>query len=97
MFATQQHLFPPQHGAEDPAFPDDEPEFFGGQKVNDCSRRSRPRSTPIRVAAVHGYAYTNCNETSEAIADKGDLGAGLDAWQDALVGYGDQQGFTVNG
>ena len=32
-----------------------------------------------------------------AIAEKGDLAAGLDAWQDALVSYGEEQGFTVNG
>jgi multiple sugar transport system substrate-binding protein len=31
----------------------------------------------------------------KAIADKGDLSAGLDAWQKSLVSYGKQQGFTV--
>jgi multiple sugar transport system substrate-binding protein len=30
-------------------------------------------------------------------AAHGDLGAGLDAWQKALVDYGTAQGFTVNG
>ena len=44
------------------------------------------------------FAYSNFNETfGAAVAAKGDLAAGLDAWQDALVDYGTQQGFTVNG
>ena len=44
------------------------------------------------------YAYTTFNETfGAAVAAKGDLSAGLDAWQDTLVDYGTQQGFTVNG
>ena len=32
----------------------------------------------------------------KAAADKTDLGAGLDAWQQAVVTYAQQQGFTVN-
>ena len=44
------------------------------------------------------FAYTSFNETfGAAVAAKGDLAAGLDAWQDALVDYATQQGFTVNG
>jgi multiple sugar transport system substrate-binding protein len=31
----------------------------------------------------------------KAIADKGDIAAGLDQWQDLLVKYGKDQGFTV--
>jgi multiple sugar transport system substrate-binding protein len=43
------------------------------------------------------FAYTNFNETFGAeVAAHGDLGAGLDAWQAALVDYATQQGFTVN-
>ena len=50
------------------------------------------------MAAVHGLRLHSFNETiGIAIAEKGDLAAGLDAWQDALVSYGEEQGFTVNG
>ena len=44
------------------------------------------------------FAYTNFNETfGAAVAAKGDLSAGLDAWQDAIVAYANQQGFKVSG
>ena len=32
-----------------------------------------------------------------AYTDKSDLNAALQAWQDALIEYGNAQGFTVNG
>jgi len=44
------------------------------------------------------FAYSSGNDTfGAAVAAKGDLSAGLDAWQAALVDYAKQQGFTVNG
>ena len=43
------------------------------------------------------FAYSSGNDTfGAAVAAKGDLAAGLDAWQAALVDYAKQQGFTVN-
>ena len=99
-FATEQFLFPAQNDVlSDPAFLDQESEFFGGQKVNALfSDISTTVDTEFQWLPYMEYAFTSWNETiGMAIAEKGDLAAGLDAWQDALVSYGEDQGFTVNG
>ena len=42
------------------------------------------------------FAYSSFSETvGKAIADKTDLAAGLQAWQEDLVSYAEAQGFTV--
>jgi multiple sugar transport system substrate-binding protein len=42
------------------------------------------------------YVYSTYEETmGTVIADKGDLAAALDDWQDQLVKYATDQGFTV--
>jgi len=100
LFATQQHFFPTAISVlEDPAFAGDEPEFYGGQKVNELfAEISGTVDTDWQWLPYMEYAYTTFNETfGAAVAAKGDLSAGLDAWQDTLVEYGTQQGFTVNG
>ena len=100
LFATQQHFFPTAVSVlEDPAFAGDEPEFYGGQKVNELfAEISETVDTDWEWLPFMEFAYTSFNETfGAAVAAKGDLSAGLDAWQDALVEYGTQQGFTVNG
>jgi multiple sugar transport system substrate-binding protein len=100
MFATEQFLFPAQNDVlSDPAFLDLESEFFGGQRVNALfSEISATVDTEFEWLPYMEYAYTSFEETiGMAIAEKGDLAAGLDAWQDALVSYGEEQGFTVNG
>jgi multiple sugar transport system substrate-binding protein len=100
LFATQQHFFPTAISVlEDPAFAGDEPDFYGGQKVNQLfADISATVDTDWQWLPYMEYAYTTFNETfGAAVAAKGDLSAGLDAWQDTLVEYGTQQGFTVNG
>jgi multiple sugar transport system substrate-binding protein len=44
------------------------------------------------------YANSIYGDTvGKAYQSKSDLNAGLKSWQDALVTYGNQQGFQVNG
>ena len=100
MFATEQFLFPAQNEVlSDPAFLDQESEFFGGQRVNALfAEISTTVDTEFQWLPYMEFAFTSLEETvGVAIAEKGDLAAGLDAWQDALVSYGEEQGFTVNG
>jgi multiple sugar transport system substrate-binding protein len=99
-FSTQQFLFPTANKVlEDPAFVDQEPEFYGGQKVNELfAGISDTVDTEFEWLPYMDFAYSSFTDTfGAAVAAKGDLAAGLDAWQDALVEYGTQQGFTVNG
>jgi multiple sugar transport system substrate-binding protein len=99
LFATKQHFFPTANSVlEDPAFIGDEPEFYGGQKVNELFAQISTTVDPDwQWLPFMEFAYTNFNETFGAqVAAHGDLGAGLDAWQAALVDYATQQGFTVN-
>ena len=43
------------------------------------------------------YANSIFSDTvGQAYANKSDLNAGLSTWQDQLVQYGNDQGFTVN-
>lgn len=99
-FATEQFLFPPQVDIlADPAFVDAESPFYGGQQVNKLfAEISTTVDTEFEWLPYMDFAYSSFDETvGKAIADKGDIVAGLDAWQDALVDYGTQQGFTVEG
>ena len=100
LFATQQNFFPTALSVlEDPEFAAQEPEFYGGQKVNELfAEISDTVDTEWEWLPYMEFAYSSFNETfGAAVAAKGDLAAGLDDWQDALVEYGTQQGFTVNG
>ncbi|MET1051351.1 MAG: sugar ABC transporter substrate-binding protein [Mycetocola sp.] len=96
--ATEQFLFPPQVSVlEDPAFVDLESEFYGGQKVNQLfSEISETVDTDFQWLPFMDYVYSTYEETmGSVIADKGDLAAALDDWQDQLVSYAEDQGFTV--
>ncbi len=100
LFSTQQFLFPTANSVlTDPTFVDQEPEFYGGQKVNELfAGISDTVDTEFQWLPYMDYAYSSFTEIfGAAVTAKGDLSAGLDAWQDALVEYGTQQGFTVNG
>lgn len=96
--ATEQFLFPPQVSVlEDPAFVDQESEFYGGQKVNQLfSEISETVDTEFQWLPFMDYVYSTYEETmGSVIADKGDIAAALDTWQDQLVKYAEDQGFTV--
>ncbi|MCU1509208.1 MAG: multiple sugar transport system substrate-binding protein [Gaiellales bacterium] len=98
-FATKQFLWPTANSvAADPSFVNQKAPFYGGQTVNKTfAEISNTVDTKFQWLPYMDYAYSSFNDTlGKAIADKGDLSAGLDAWQKALVDYGTQQGFTVN-
>jgi multiple sugar transport system substrate-binding protein len=98
-FANKQFLFPTLNATlKDPAFVDTAAPFYGGQKVNALfANISTTVDTKFDWLPYMDYAYSSYTETmGKALAAKGDLSAGLDAWQKALVTYGTQQGFSVN-
>lgn len=99
LFTTQQNFFPTEVSVlEDPVFVDQKSDFYGGQQVNKLfAEISTTVDTDWQWLPFMEFAYSSFNETfGAAVAAKGDLAAGLDAWQDALVDYAKQQGFTVN-
>ncbi|MDL5351604.1 extracellular solute-binding protein [Microbacterium sp. zg-YB36] len=96
--ATEQFLFPPQVSVlEDPAFVDLKSEFYGGQEVNKLfAEISETVDTDFQWLPFMDYVYSSYEETmGTQIAAKGDIAAALDAWQDQLVSYAEDQGFTV--
>lgn len=82
----------------DPAFVDQESEYFGGQQINQvltqaaADVRSGWQYLPYQVYANSIFGDT----VGQSYQSKSDLNAGLQAWQDQLVSYGNDQGFTVN-
>ena len=98
LFATQQHFFPTAVSVlKDPKFVDDKPDFYGGQKVNELFAGISDTVDPDwQWLPFMEFAYSSFNETfGAAVEAHGDLSAGLDDWQKALVDYAKQQGFTV--
>lgn len=96
--ATEQFLFPPQVSVlEDPAFVNQESAFYGGQKVNELfSNISETVDTDFQWLPFMDYVYSTYEETiGTVVADKGDIAAALDIWQDQLVKYAEDQGFIV--
>jgi multiple sugar transport system substrate-binding protein len=82
----------------DPEFVDKKDPYFGGQPVNQVL-------TAAADSVVEGwqylpfqlYANTIFGDTvGKSYQAHSDLNEGLVAWQDALVDYGNQQGFQVN-
>jgi len=98
-FANKQFLFPTSSATlTSTDFTDQKAAFYGGQQVNKLfAGISGTVDTKFEWLPYMDYAYSSYNETvGKALAAKGDLSAGLDAWQTALVSYGTQQGFSVN-
>jgi multiple sugar transport system substrate-binding protein len=96
--ATEQFLYPPQNSVlEDPAFLEQESPFYGGQQVNKLfAEISETVDTDFQWLPFMDYVYSSYDEVvGSVIADKGDIAAALDAWQDQLVSYAEDQGFTV--
>ena len=98
MLTQKQSLFPTNNAVlQSSAFANAKSAFYGGQQVNKLfSQISTTVNTKFEWLPFTDYAYSSFNDTlGDAIAKKGDLSAGLDAWQAALVSYATQQGFTV--
>lgn len=96
--ATEQFLFPPQVSVlEDPAFVDQESAFYGGQKVNQLfADISQTVDTDFQWLPYMDFVYSSYEDTlGTVLTEKGDIAAALDVWQDQLVDYATDQGFTV--
>lgn len=74
------------------------PEYFGGQKINEVLAQAADDVVegwsylPYQVYANSIFGDT----VGQSYQNGTDLNEGLSAWQDALVQYGDEQGFSVN-
>ena len=82
----------------DPAFVDKASDYFGGQAINQVLTEASGdvvkgwQYLPFQVYANSIYGDT----VGQAYSTKGDLNEGLKAWQEQLVTYGNDQGFSVN-
>jgi multiple sugar transport system substrate-binding protein len=97
--ATEQFLFPASNEIlKDPKFAEQAAPFYGGQKVNAEFTKISATVTPdFGWPPFYDFVNSNFADTmGKAIADKKDLVAGLQAWQDACVKYAKDQGFTVS-
>ncbi|MGX5696749.1 ABC transporter substrate-binding protein [Agromyces soli] len=83
---------------DDPEFVGYESEYFGGQKINEVlTQASKDVSSGWQYLPYQVYANSIYGDTvGQSYANKTDLNEGLAAWQDQLVDYGNEQGFTVN-
>ncbi|ROR46548.1 ABC transporter substrate-binding protein [Kitasatospora cineracea] len=96
--ANKQSLYPTTISTlSSPAFTDAKSDFYGGQQVNkffaDVSS-TVPQNQ--KYVPFEDYVNSSYNDTlGKAIADHGDLKAALSAWQQQLVTYAKQQGFSV--
>lgn len=98
MFAQEQFLFPAALSVlENPEFTDQQVEFFGGQEVNGIFAEISDTVDPtFEWLPFMEFAYSSYNETvGVAFEQKGDAVGALDEWQQQLVDYATEQGFTV--
>jgi multiple sugar transport system substrate-binding protein len=98
MMANKQFLFPTTNGTlQNPAFSQQAAPFYGGQQVNKLfADISKTVPEDFHWLPFMDYAYSSGSETvGKAIANKGDMVGALKTWQDQLVSYAKQQGFTV--
>jgi multiple sugar transport system substrate-binding protein len=79
-------------------FLDAAPEYFGGQKINEVLAKAADSVvTGWQYLPFQVYGNSIFGDTvGQAYANKSDLNSGLQKWQDALVQYGNAQGFSVN-
>jgi multiple sugar transport system substrate-binding protein len=75
------------------------PEYFGGQKINEVLvDGAKNVATGWQYLPFQVYANSIYGDTvGQAYTSNSSLNPGLQAWQKALVTYGNQQGFTVSG
>lgn len=83
---------------EDPAFLEEAPEYFGGQQINQVLVEASKNVVPgWEYLPYQVYANSVFPDTvGQAYANRSDLNAGLQAWQENLISYGESQGFDVN-
>jgi multiple sugar transport system substrate-binding protein len=96
--ANEQFLFPPTKSTlVDTAFTSQASAFYGGQKVNEFfAGVSDTVDKNFQWLPFMDYVNSSFTDTlGKAIANAGDLRAGLTTWQSQVVTYAKQQGFTV--
>ncbi|WP_035699025.1 ABC transporter substrate-binding protein [Glycomyces tenuis] len=98
--ATEQFLFPTTKAVlQNPDFTGQEPDFYGGQTVNqvfaDISETYLPDFTwsPFQSQVYADYG----NTVSAAFTQRGDAVAALADWESRITEYALNQGFTVEG
>ncbi|MGW5718330.1 ABC transporter substrate-binding protein [Amycolatopsis sp. NPDC003865] len=81
-----------------PAFVDEAVPYFGGQKINQVlTQASKDVAPGWTYLPYQTYANSIFSDTAgKAYVNATPLDAGLAAWQQAIVDYGNQQGFTVS-
>lgn len=82
---------------ESPEFLGYESEYFGGQKINEVLVDAA-KNVPSGWQYLPYQVYANSifgDTVGQAYKNNSDLNEGLTAWQEQLVDYGNQQGFTV--
>lgn len=82
---------------DDPAFTDAPVDFFGGQQVNALFAQISPTvNQDFTWLPFMDPVFESYNTTfGKALTDGTSLVDGLQAWQDAVVAYAKDQGFTV--
>ncbi|MFZ1410357.1 MAG: extracellular solute-binding protein [Micropruina sp.] len=98
MFANKQFFFPVTKATiEDPRFVDQKAAFYGGQQVNKLfSEISNTVDPTFGWLPFMDVVYSSFSDTiGKQIASRGDLLAGMAAWEKTLTDYGTAQGFTV--
>ncbi|MFB2599967.1 sugar ABC transporter substrate-binding protein [Herbiconiux sp. P17] len=82
---------------ESPDFLAQTPEYFGGQAINE-TLVDASKNVPSGWHYLPYQVYANSifgDTVGQAYKNSSDLNEGLQTWQDQLVDYGNQQGFTV--
>ncbi|PRY68402.1 carbohydrate ABC transporter substrate-binding protein (CUT1 family) [Glaciihabitans tibetensis] len=84
---------------ESPEFTGKEFPYFGGQKVNEVlAAAATSVSSGWQYLPFQAYAVSIFNDNlGKSYTSDQPLTEGLASWQDAIVSYGNNQGFTVNG
>ena len=99
MLTTEQFLYPATKALlSDPSFTDQTPAFYGGQKVNKLfADISGTVSGDFQWPPFFDQTVSDWTETvGTALSSKGDIAAGLQAWQDRTTKYAKNQGFKVS-
>lgn len=93
-----QGLLPTTKAAwDDPDFLDEEIDYLGGQPARQVFAQAAADTTPgWEWLPFQVYVSSVFKDTvGQAIDERTDIGAGLLAWQDRIVEYAENQGFTV--
>jgi len=99
LFTTEQLFFPATKALlTDQSFTQQKPEFYGGQTVNQVfADVSSTVDTQFEWPPFLDQAVNDWDETvGKSFADKADVGASLDAWQQRVTDYAKNQGFKVS-